>query len=61
MEGERERETVVVIWKMRISVSTHAAGGESGLEKMENVDSTICFMENMSQNGQSCLSSMSVH
>lgn len=46
---------------MRISVSTHAAGGESGLEKMENVDSTICLMEHMSQNRQSCLSSISVH
>lgn len=30
---EKERERVVVIWKMRIRVSTHAAGGESGLEK----------------------------
>lgn len=30
---EKERERVVVIWKMRICVSTHAAGGESGLEK----------------------------
>lgn len=46
---------------MRISVSTHAAGGESGLEKMENVDSTICLMEHVSQNGQTCLSSISVH
>lgn len=61
MEGERERERVFVIWKMRISVSTHAAGGVSRLEEMENVDSTICLMENMSQNGQSYLSSISVH